>query len=63
MDIPKEEFEQMRAALERYEAPYTTQLRMICEEIGYGRVIQIAEEWMDKKNPGWLDAHHKVGCR
>jgi hypothetical protein len=50
----------MRAALARYEAPFVTQLRVICEEIGYDRVIQLAEDWIDKKHPGWVKAHHKV---
>lgn len=46
--------------LDAYEAPYLKQLRAICEEIGYGRVIQVTEHWMDRKHPGWLKAKHQV---
>lgn len=39
---------------------YTPDLRRICEEMGYGRVIQIVENWMEKKHPGWLEAHGRT---
>jgi len=59
---PSAEDEVIRVAVEAYEAPYVKRLRAICEEIGYGRVIQLAENWMDAKHPGWLASHHKVNC-
>lgn len=41
-----------------FEAPYLTQLRTICEAIGYGRTIQVVERWWDLKKPGTLAANH-----
>ena len=43
-----------------FETPYIRDLKIICEEIGYGRVIQLAEGWMEEKNPGWLKARDEV---
>ncbi len=61
-ELSAEEYARMRAAMEIFEAPFVKQLRAICEEIGYGRVIQIAEYWMDEKRLGWLSSHYKVNC-
>jgi hypothetical protein len=43
-----------------FEAPHLEQLRAVCDAIGYGRVIQVAERWMDEKHPGWLAARRRV---
>jgi hypothetical protein len=43
-----------------YEAPFADDLRRICEEIGYGRVIQLAEQWFEEKCPGWIAARNRV---
>ena len=46
--------------LEFYEAPNIKILRIVCEAIGYGRVIQLAETWMEELTPGWLKARDEV---
>lgn len=53
-------FQQLGQHLTRYEAADVAKLRAICEAIGYGRVIQLAEQWMDEKHPGWLKAKAQV---
>ncbi len=49
-------------ALKVMEEPHVANLRAICDAIGYGRVIQLAEDWMDDKHPGWLKAKAKVAA-
>ena len=41
--------EEVVAAMDRWEKPYRDLLRGICELIGYGRVVQLAEGWQKEK--------------
>ena len=52
--------ERSLAAIANFEAGHVADLRRICNAIGYGRAIQIAEGWMEEKHPGWLDARRAV---
>ncbi len=54
------EFARSYNAVQGVEAPYIIDLRAICNMIGYGRVIQLAEGWMEVANPGWVMSHHMV---
>jgi len=57
---PGQEIEKVLAAVRKFESRFTPSLRALCEEIGYGRVIQIVEGWMEEKHPGWLAARSRV---
>ncbi len=46
-----------------FELPYQTQLRNICDAIGYGRTIQIVEQWWENMHPGWLAARDAANAR
>lgn len=59
---PEEEFTKIRAAMDRHDAPDIAALRGICERIGYGHVIQLAEEWMEELHPGHAAASDAVAA-
>lgn len=40
----------------KHETPHLDTLRNICEEIGYGRVLQVVSDWFDETHPGMSDA-------
>ena len=46
-----------------FEAPHLAQLRAICEAIGYGRTIQVVEDWYEEKHPGWKAASDSVAAK
>lgn len=49
-----------RSLAQQAEALAVGELRQICEHIGYGRVVELAERWLDEKHPGWLKARRSA---
>lgn len=49
--------------LDTFEAPFRAQLRSICDSIGYGRTIQLVENWYEEKHPGWKEARNATLAR
>ena len=49
--------------LDAFEAPFRAQLRAICDEIGYGRTIQLVERWWEEKHPGATEVRHAMLAR
>jgi len=50
------EFADTVERLALFEKPQIDVLKVICGNMGYGRVIQLAEQWMEELSPGWLAA-------
>uniref|UniRef100_A0A6M3JAU9 Uncharacterized protein n=1 Tax=viral metagenome TaxID=1070528 RepID=A0A6M3JAU9_9ZZZZ len=57
-----DDLEKITAKLTEHETEDSKALRGICERIGYGRVMQLAEGWMEELHPGWLRARDEVAA-